>query len=143
MQKAAKRPKSTHKQKPINKSKRIDRIVLVITLAVLAVGSIFYLWAVVFGGMYADEKVMMERYLQEKYGKQFEVYSLKTQSCGLGCQESVGAKSHPVEDKTLEFELSGHDGYYSDEYPGAVWAREEHANLKPFLTEVFWVYAGV
>ena len=133
MQKAAKRPKSTHKQKPISKSKRMDKAILGVILAVLVIGFTFYLWAVVFDGMYTDEKSKMENYLRDKYRKQFEVDDLEGHSCGLGCKGTISAKAYPIENPEYEFSVVSSSKGVMDYYPSALWSQEEQAILPGYI----------
>ncbi|MFZ1249084.1 MAG: hypothetical protein WAQ24_02075 [Candidatus Saccharimonadales bacterium] len=88
-----------------------------------------------------QQKSHMAAYLKEKYGKEFVVTNFRVEGGGFAVKGDPNADAYPKDDKTLKFRVTNlsDDGGYSfiDEYPGAVWAKEEHDRLKPVLTKIF------
>lgn len=100
----------------------------------------------VFGGkafiQAQNTKHHMATYLHDKYGKDFVVYDFHVEGAGFAVKGDPVAKAHPKDDKSLTFKVwdtsdtpSKH--YFLDEYPGAVWSREETQVLKPIISEIF------
>lgn len=89
------------------------------------------------------EEKKMATYLQEKYGKEFVVKNYRVEGAGLGVEGDPTAEGYPKDDTSLEFVVIDRGKFkegkhaYSDDYPGAVWSREESENIKPKLKEIF------
>lgn len=90
-----------------------------------------------------QEEQKMALYLKEKYGKEFIVENYRVEGAGLGVEGDPTADVHPRDDTTIRFLIwdrgKNKEGKhaYSDEYPGALWAKEETENIRPRLQEIF------
>ena len=109
-------------------------LVIVAGLALISV-VLFY----IIGGSMAGDKAGMERYLQDKYGQEFEVTDVKSSAVGIGVPGQLIGKVYPVNDRSLVFEVGksrATDAYF-DGYSGAVWAQEERPHVESFLETIY------
>ncbi len=101
------------------------------------------LWWFLAGGSSLAQRIATESYLKDKYGKDFVVSNYRVEGSGIGIEGDPTADAYPKEDRTLKFEVIDRGRFkegqhaYSDDYPGAVWSREENENIKPKLKEIF------
>lgn len=129
----AKTKSRTGQAKQVKRSRKSS--VIVIAIVVLILGG-FYWWFFG-GGVYMGEKVKMEQYLEEKYGKEFVVEKPERKASGLGVEGYLEASAHPVSDPGLDFKVRSSSTSTSDEYVGELWSREEKKRLKPIFNRIF------
>lgn len=116
-------------KKSPNKTKRMDRLVLYIIIAVLVTVIGFCSWWFLMGGMYVSEQGKMENYLKDKYGEEFSVSNIHTEGSGLGVRGEIVGEARLRKDPSLKFEITNMSDGLHDQYPAAVWMREERKSI--------------
>lgn len=105
-------------------------MVIVIILTMVALN-----W-LLFGGLESlGVQKGMESYLKEKYNKDFVVELPHLEGTGIAIAGSWRAKSHPVDNNSLVFEVGRVQGEerFFDGYTNAIWIKEEYPKLEAFL----------
>lgn len=109
----------------------------IVVAGILLVGFFFY-W--ILSGMGGDmgEQAKMRDHLKDKYGQEFVVGKPEREASGLGVEGYLEAEAYPDNDKSLKFIVrdASHSGVI-DNYPGAVWSREETKRLTPIIRKLF------
>lgn len=79
----------------------------------------------------------MEKYLQDKYGKEFIVEKPQRRASGFGVEGYFESVATPVHDGSLDFSVIYTEHSITDNYPGAVWSKSETSRLQPVIDSYF------
>lgn len=80
----------------------------------------------------------MESYLEQKYGKKFEVADIKTEGAGLGMPGQLTGNAHKVGDRSTIFEVGQYStGEHYDMYMKALWSKEAQPDLEHAVASIF------
>jgi hypothetical protein len=92
------------------------------------------------------EKVDVTRYLEKKYGKEFEVEKVRYHYKAIGAPREIICIIHPKDDVNLKFEVSSYAGvpekdkvYYED-YLNILWSKQMRNKLGKLLNATSSVY---
>ena len=120
---------------PSKKHKWYKRIFIITAGLALISVALFY----IVGGSMTTDETNMEKYLQDKYGQEFDVTDLKDRAVALGDPGQRVGIGHPISDSGLTFEVGKNrkTGVYFDGYSGAVWEREERPRVAAFLQTIY------
>ena len=104
-------------------------ILVVITVLIMA-GVVGYVW----WHNTIGERAEMESYLEQKYGKKFEVTEIRTEGAGIGMPGTPVAKANLVGDDSLQFKVWDKGGRsFSDEYLRILWSAQAKKLLGEFV----------
>jgi hypothetical protein len=92
-------------------------------------------------GVPNEEKVKMEQYLKEKYGKEFVVEKVRYSRPYLGAPKEIRGIAYPTDDKTLAFTVAETfvngkwipGGMYSEPYLQMIWERQTNEKVKKVI----------
>jgi hypothetical protein len=118
--------------KKCNSEKKRKKIYLIAILC-LAILSIF---AYSHTGV-DTEKIKMEHYLKERYGKDFKVSNVRKVGYGIGVKGTILADAELKDGGTEKFMIRrwGETGYL-DEYPSTIYNNRERPELDKFIREL-------
>ncbi len=129
------RARSTQKQ-PLSKTLKVLQIIATVIIT-LAISAVVY---VLFNLDKYTVQGQMERYLEERYDKDFVVVGIpQRKASGFAVEGYLEAKAYPADDPTLEFEVRKSSKSIWDTYDNEYWSRQETERIKPVLNKVFGV----
>lgn len=123
------------KKQVINKAKRLDRIVLCVTLLVVFLAIGLYSWWFYGGGVLMGSKEAMEKHLTSRYNKGFEVSNLIFHSGSLGgdVKDRITATAKPKDGSSEGFEVIKYSNRVEDDYLSALWTKQESERVESFI----------
>lgn len=121
----------------------IKKIFLILIIILALVVSISCLKE---GSKMKEEKIKMQEWLKEEYGKEFVVKSVEHYTEYLGAPKEIKGKAYPVDDKELVFDIrkfeDGHmwslgkiSSQYNERYLWLLWEKQAKEKMKNLVPE--------
>ena len=100
---------------------------------------VFVMWYYISGYLWFDQR-KMENYLESRYDQTFVVNRPEQKQHVIGIDGYRTAKAYPKSDPSVVFTVTTSSSITTDDYPLALWSKQETDRLKPFAIKSLGSY---